>query len=290
MKSRDLVAFLGLALAWGSSFLWIKIAVAEIGPFTLVALRLFFGVLGLSLVVWIGRPAWPKRRGEWITLAVLGLTNTAAPFVLISWGEQFIDSAVASVYNSTVPLFTVLIAHLFLREERFSLLRMIGVVIGFLGVVLIFARDLAQGFRLGLLGQGAVLLAALLYGASAVLTRRNTKQIDRRLIALLPLLVADSLAWGGAVTVEAPLQLPQLPITWVAAVWLGLIGSFVAYLLYFHLVHNIGPTRAAMVTYTFPVSGLMLGALFLGEQISLNLVAGSALVVGSLLIVNRVRR
>jgi drug/metabolite transporter (DMT)-like permease len=76
----------------------------------------------------------------------------------------------------------------------------------------------------------------------------------------------------------------------VAAVWLGLIGSFVAYLLYFHLVHNIGPTRAAMVTYTFPVSGLLLGAVFLGEQITLNLVAGSALVIVSLLIVNRARR
>lgn len=290
MKTRDLLAFLGLALAWGSSFLWIKIAVAEIGPFTLVALRLLFGAIGLAALVLISRPAWPLRRGEWITLAVLGITNTAAPFVLISWGEQFIDSAVASVYNSTVPLFTVLIAQVVLREERFSRLRVIGVVLGFLGVVVIFAEDLLAGVQLGLLGQGAVLMAALLYGGSAVLARRNTKQLDRRIIALVPLLVADLAVWTGVVAVESPLRLPQLSLTWMAILWLGIIGSFVAYLLYFHLVHSIGPTRAAMVTYTFPVTGLLLGALFLDERITTNLVLGSLMVLASLLVVNRARR
>lgn len=290
MKTRDLIAFLGLAIAWGSSFLWIKIAVAEIEPFTLVALRLLFGALGLAVVVAIGRPPLPKSRAEWATLAVLGVTNTAAPFVLITWGEQFIDSAVASVYNSTVPLFTVLIAHVFLREERFSALRMLGVAIGFLGVVVIFARDLVEGAQLGLLGQGAVLAAAMLYGGSAVLARRNTKGLDRRVIALAPLIVADVVVWGGAVSLENPIQLPQLPITWIAIVWLGVIGSFIAYLLYFHLVHNIGPTRAAMVTYTFPVTGLLLGAIFLSEHLTPNLIGGSALVLASLLIVNRARR
>ncbi len=289
MKTRDLLAFLGLALAWGSSFLWIKIAVAEIGPFMLVALRLLIGVIGLSVVVLISRPSWPAGRSAWITMGVLGLTNTAIPFVLISWGEQFIDSAVASVYNSTVPLFTVVIAHLALRDERFSRLKVLGVVLGFLGVVVIFAEDLLAGVRPGLLGQGAVLLAAMLYGASAVLARRNTKQLDRQVIALLPLVIADLTVWTGVVALESPLRLPQLTLTWVAILWLGVIGSFLAYLLYFYLVHSIGPTRSTMVTYTFPVTGLLLGAVFLDESITANLLLGSLMVLVSLLVVNRLR-
>lgn len=289
MKPRDLFAFLGLALAWGSSFLWIKIGVAELQPFNLVALRLFFGVLGLAAVVAIGRPPWPSTRLEWLTLLALGVTNTAAPFVLITWGEQFIDSAVASVYNSMVPLFTVLIAHVFLREERFGLLRVLGVIVGFLGVLVIFAQEFTKGVGQGLLGQGAVLLAAIYYGGSAVLTRRNTKQIDRRIIAFVPLIVADVLAWAGAAAAERPIQLPRMPLTWLAVLWLGVIGSFIAYLLYFHLVHNLGSTRATMVTYTFPVSGLLLGAVFLDEQITPNLIAGGVLVLASLVIVNRAR-
>lgn len=288
MKLKDWLAFLALGLAWGSSFLWIKIAIQEIGPFTLVALRLLFGVVGLLAVVAYSRPRWPGARRLWWVLVVLGLTNTAVPFVLISWGELFIDSAVAAVLNSTVPLFTMLIAHVFLSDDRMTLPRIVGLLVGFGGVIILLSRDLVfqSGLSGGVLGQGAVLLAALFYAGSGVFARRNTQGLSPIVQALVPLLVADSAIWLAVPLTESPLTLPQLPLTWVAILWLGLVGSCFAYLLYYYLLHSVGPTRTTLVTYVFPLVGVALGVIFLNELLDWHLFVGGTMVVGSIAVVN----
>ena len=280
------MAFIALSLAWGSSFLWIKIALQEIGPFILVALRLLFGILGLLAVVAYNRPNWSDTRRLWVVLAVLGITNTALPFVLISWGEQFIDSAVAAILNSTVPLFTMVIAHRFLQDDRLTLQRVIGLVVGFFGVVALLLRDLDGGTQDNLLGQAAVLLAAICYAFSSVFARRNAKGVSPLVQAFVPLLVADAVMWVITPLVESPVEFPGLPITWLAIAWLGLVGTCIAYLLYFYLLHSIGPTRTTMVTYVFPLVGVALGVIFLNETLDINLLMGGALVVGSIIIVN----
>ncbi len=287
MKTKDWLAFIALSLAWGSSFFWIKIAVAEIGPFLLVALRVLFGILGLLLVMLLRRPARPTDPRVWRNLLILGITNTALPFVLISWAEQYIDSAVASILNSSVPLFTTMIAHFVLSDDRLTRKRVLGMLVGFAGVIVLVARDLGQDIRLNLLAQGAMILAVLFYAGSAVYARRNTKGVSPIIQALVPLLAADAFIWALTPIVESPIHFPALPLTWVALLWLGLIGSCTAYLLYFYLLHSVGPTRATMVTYTFPVVGVALGVLFLHEALDINLIAGAVLIVGSLLIVNR---
>jgi drug/metabolite transporter (DMT)-like permease len=289
MKLKDWIAFILLGLAWGSSFLWIKIAVREIGPFTLVALRLLFGILGLAVVLAYMRPKWPDRRGLWGAMLVLGLTNTAIPFVLISWGELHIDSAVAAVLNSTVPLFTMVIAHLFLSDDRLTLPRLIGLLVGFGGVVVLLLRDLdlASGLSNGnAIGQGAVLLAALFYASSGVFARRNTQGLSPIVQALVPLVVADSAIWLAAPVAEAPFALPKLPLTWLAIIWLGLVGSCFAYMLYYYLIHSVGPTRTTLVTYVFPLVGVALGVIFLNELLDWHLLAGGTMVVGSIAIVS----
>jgi len=288
MKLKDWLAFLALGLAWGSSFLWIKIAIAEIGPFTLVALRLLFGFMGLLAVVAYSRPRWPAAQRLWWVLVVLGLTNTAVPFVLISWGELYIDSAVAAVLNSTVPLFTMLIAHLFLSDDRITVPRIIGLLVGFGGVIVLLSRDLdfQSGLSGGVLGQGAVLLAALFYAGSGVFARRNTQGLSPIVQALVPLIVADSAIWLAVPLTESPFTLPQLPITWIAILWLGLIGSCFAYLLYYYLLHSVGPTRTTLVTYIFPLVGVALGVIFLNEVLDWHLFVGGTLVVGSIAVVN----
>jgi drug/metabolite transporter (DMT)-like permease len=289
LKTKDLLAFLALSLAWGSSFLWIKIAVQELGPFTLVAFRLLFGILGLALIVAYMRPAWPRSRRLWGALAILGTINTAIPFVLISWGEVYIDSAVASILNSSVPLFTTVIAHYFLKDDRITSQRLVALALGFAGVVVLVLRDLggdSQGGYLALLGQGAVLLASLSYAFSAVYARRNTEGVTPIVRALVPLIAADSLIWVGASIIESPIVLPQSRLVWTAILWLGLIGSAIAYLLYFYLIHSIGPTRASMVTYTFPVIGVALGVVFLNEILDVNLAVGAILIIASIVIVN----
>lgn len=287
MSIRSWGAFLLLGSIWGSSFLWIKIALDELGPFTLVGFRLLFGALGMLVVFLIQRPAFPKDRRVWAQLVLMGVTNTALPFVLISWGELAIDSSVASILNSTTPLFTLIIAHFFLSDERMTIPRALGLLLGFAGILLLFSRDVGlDGFRTGLMGQAAVLTAAISYAASSVFARRAFRGVPLLAQASIPLFAADLMIWGGAFALESPLAIPQLPITWLAVAWLGLLGSCVAYLLYFYLINNVGSTRSTLVTYMFPVIGVALGVLFLGERLDVRLVIGALMVVAGIGVVN----
>lgn len=287
MKPREWAVFVALGLIWGSSFLWIKVAVQEVDAFTLVGWRLLFGTLGMVAVIALRRPPFPRNGRTWVALAVLGIINTALPFVLISWGEKSIDSAVAAVLNSTVPLFTLVIAHLFLHDERITWRKVVGLLIGFAGVLALMARDLElEGMRAGVLGQAAVLVAALSYASASVFARRTMREISPLVQAFVPMAFADAIVWTAATQVGEPGRLPALPITWVALLWLGLLGSCVAYLLYYSLLHSVGATRAVMVTYIFPVVGVALGVLFLNELADWHLLVGGILVVASIAVVN----
>jgi len=287
VKLRDWGAFSLLGLIWGSSFLWIKVAVQELGPFTLVGFRLLFGLLGLVVVVLARRPTFPRDLKTWLALATLGIFNTALPFVLISWGEKSIDSALAAILNGTVPLFTLVIAHWFLHDDRMTLPRVFGLVIGFIGVVVLMSRGGdSPNARGSVLGQAAVLGAALSYAGAAVFARRNLRQIVPVVQAFVPMLVAETAIWAAAAVLEWPLHLPTRPITWLALLWLGLLGSCTAYLLYFYLLHSVGPTRATLVTYVFPVVGLVLGVVFLDELVDWHLAVGAALVAAGIGVVN----
>jgi drug/metabolite transporter (DMT)-like permease len=164
---------------------------------------------------------------------------------------------------------------------------LIGLLVGFAGIVVLLSRDLEGGYHANLLGQAAVLLAAMFYAGSSVFARRNTKGLSPIVQALVPLLVADAAIWVVTPVVESPLTLPSLPITWLSIAWLGLIGSCIAYLLYYYLLHSVGPTRTTLVTYVFPLVGVALGVIFLNEQLDWHLFVGGAMVVGSIALVNR---
>ena len=152
MKLKHWLVFLLLGAIWSSSFMWIKLALQEISPIALVAFRTLFGLLFGIVVIAIQRIAWPRTLKDWTPLLVLGITNIAIPFFLISWGEQSIDSAVASILNATVPLFTILIAHYLLQDDKMTTPKVLGLLMGFAGVVILMSKDI--GASLGsLLGQ-----------------------------------------------------------------------------------------------------------------------------------------
>lgn len=289
MNLKSWLAFIGLGVIWGSSFLWIKIALQEIGPFLLVSLRILFGIITLLFVVWIQKPRWPWSHRVWLNLLFLGLINNAAPYLLISWGELHIDSAVAAILNSTVPLFTMVIAHAFLSDDRITRDRIFALGLGFAGIFILLSRDLIGGFQVGLLGQAAVLLASLSYAISSVFARRTTRELSSPLPALIPLFSADAAMWAVTPLAESPLKLPGSAITWVAVLWLGVLGVAIAYLLYFYLLHKVGPTRTMLVTYVFPLVGVVLGVIFLNELLDWHLILGAMMVVGSIVLVNRGR-
>ncbi|HSB90672.1 MAG TPA: EamA family transporter [Anaerolineales bacterium] len=287
MKAREWTMFGVLGLIWGSSFLWIKIAVADVGPLTLVGWRLLFGLAGLAVVVALRRPHFPGDARTWGAMVLLGLTNTALPFALISWGETSIDSAVASILNGTVPLFAMVIAHFALHDDRITVPRVVGLVTGFIGVVALMARDIGpQGVQQGLLGQAAVLLAAVFYAGSSVFARRTLRGVSPVVQAFVPLIGADTFIWVAALSAESSKLVPAQGQTWLALAWLGILGSCIAYLLYFGLIQSVGPTRATVVTYVFPVVGVILGVLFLHEMVDQHLVIGAGLIVAGIVAVN----
>lgn len=287
LSVREWGAFLLLGAIWGSSFLWIKIAVAEVGPATLAAIRLFFGLAGLLAVARLTRQPFANLRAFFPAYLFMGIFNTALPFMLINWAETRIDSALAAILNATVPLFAIVIAHFWLADERITLTRVAGLIVGFLGVVVLVSREFGpQGVHGSIWGQVAMLVASLSYAVSANFTRRHLRGHPPLVQATMVVLIADAISWTAAVLSDRPLALPQTGLTWFALVWLGLLGSCVAYLLYFHLINAWGPTRASVVTYVFPVIGLLLGIIFLHEVADWRLIAGSALVVGGIVVLN----
>jgi drug/metabolite transporter (DMT)-like permease len=287
MKTKDWLAFILLGVIWGSSFLWIKIAVQEISPILLVSFRLLFGAVGLAVAALFLQPKWPRQRRIWLFLILFGFTNNAIPYVLISWGEQFIDSGVAAVLNSTTPLFTMILAHFYLHDDRITPARLSGLLIGFVGIIILVSRDIQPGMHFNVLGQVAVLIASALYAGSSVLARRTTRGIQPIVQGLIPLPGAGAAMWLTTLALYRPITPPQLPITWAAILWLGLLGTALAFLLYFYLLNSVGPTRTALVTYVFPLVGVILGVVLLQEALNWQLILGGALVVSSIVLVNR---
>jgi drug/metabolite transporter (DMT)-like permease len=285
LKPKHWFVFLLLGAIWSSSFMWIKIAVQEVGPITLVAFRVLFGLLFGVVVILFQRARLPRSFKEWSPLLLLGVTNVAIPFFLISWGEQSIDSAVAAILDATVPLFTILIAHFLLHDDKMTVQKVTGLLIGFAGVVILMSKDIGASFG-SVLGQLAVVLACIFYAGSSVFARRTTEDTPGILRSAGPLLSATAIMWPATFLLESPIKIPHLAVTWISLLFLGIFGSGLAFVLSYYLLHEIGPTRTSMVTYLFPIGGVLLGVIFLNEKLSWQLLAGTVLVIVSLAVVN----
>lgn len=286
MKLKHWIVFIALGLIWSSSFLWIKIGVQEVSPLVLVSFRMLFGALTATAYAIYLKTTWPRDRRTWTIFAILGPVSLAIPIFFISWGEQTIDSAVAAILNATVPLFTILIAHYWLGDDKMTFQKVLGLLIGFGGVVILLSKDLSAGAHSSVIGQGAVILASVFYAASAVGARKFTQHVPAPARSAMPLITSTILMWALTPSIEQPFIFPALPLTWVAVLWLGVLGSGVATVLFYYLLHEIGPTRTSMVTYIFPPGGVLLGVIFLDEQLSWQLLVGTLLVVASLAVTN----
>lgn len=302
------LVFGALSAAWGSSFLFIKIGLDEgLPPLTLVTFRLLIAVAFLSVVLRLTGGRLPRQRLTILRLAALGLINVAIPFGLITWGELWIPSALASILNGLVPLFTIVLAALLLRDEPITSNRLAGLVIGFVGAVLLLspqmsASDPAVDSTMMLLGELAVVVASLSYAFAAVFIRRfisgrplvedpvrGPRSLTPVETALPQCISALTIIAVLAFVFERPdgafLVPPTLP-AWFAVGWLGIIGSGIAYLLFFRLISAWGATRTTLVTYVMPVIGIALGVLVLGERLELAEVLGAILVIGGLVLAN----
>lgn len=213
MKLKHWIVFILLGLIWSTSFLWIKIGVQEIGPMSLVAFRMLFGAITALAIALHQKVTWPRDFKTWGIFAILGLTSLAIPIFLISWGEQTIDSAVASILNATVPLFTIVIAHFWLSDDKMTLQKALGLLIGFAGVVVLMSKDLNTSAHSSVIGQGAVILAAVFYAGSTVFARKATQHVAGLARGAAPLMTAAIFMWLTAPWIERPFEIPTLPLT-----------------------------------------------------------------------------
>ena len=286
MKPKHWFVFITLGLIWSSSFLWIKIGVQEIGPMALVAFRMLFGALTAVAIGLYQKVQWPRDLRTWIIFGILGPTSLAIPIFFISWGELTIDSAVASILNATTPLFTIVIAHFLLQDDKMTVQKVLGLLVGFAGTVILLSEDLTVGAQSSVIGQAAVILASIFYAGSAVVGRKLTQHVGGTVRGAMFLITSTIFMWIVGPLAEQPFLFPTLPLTWISVLWLGILGSGLAVIMLWYLIHEVGPTRASLVTYLFPVGGVILGVIFLDEHLSWQLLAGTVLIIASLAVVN----
>jgi drug/metabolite transporter (DMT)-like permease len=279
MQTRALAALVILGWGFGAAFLFMKVIVDEISPSELVAGRMFLGALTVGLVLAVLRRA-PRLSPSIVgRTALLALMDSVLPFTLVAWAETRIDSGVASVLISTMPLFTIVIVSSVLPDERLAPVRLLGIGLGFFGVIALTngdVLDIRSGDAIGML---AVIGAAASYAAAAVYAKVLLRSEDALSLTGLKLGLGAVLALGMALTLHGVPNYGTLSVeAGSSLVALGVLSTGFTFMLYFWLVANAGSVYASLVTYVVPVAGLTLGWAVLGEEIGVNTALGAALI------------
>jgi drug/metabolite transporter (DMT)-like permease len=283
----DLLVFLALGFFWGSSYLFIKIGVDHgLTPFTLISFRLLIGFLFLASVVAIAGEALPREPRMYGHLFVMGVINIAIPFSLITYAEQTVASSLASVINSAVPLFVIVIAALFLAGETITIGRLAGLAVGFVGVALLVGFDVADLSSANAVGEIALIGATISYAVGNVYAKRHVHGLRPMIPALLQVFFGLLVTGSLALLTEHPLAAVPQPEALFAVAWLGFFGSGLAYLSYFRILQRWGATRTSMVAYLLPVVGIALGAVVLREPVTATTLVGTGLVIAGIALVN----
>ncbi len=282
---RQWLVFLYLGcIAWGTSFLWIKFALREIGPMTMVSWRLIFGVaITWAVIRWKKFDIVWSGKNFWLP-AALGVSSVAVPISLIGFAETRIDSGLAGVLNATMPLWTMVMAHFALHDESITVPKLAGLMVALGGIFVLMNPEL--GKERDVLGQLAMIGATLLYGISTVTQRKYLRGVHPFQTSL-PLLLGGSVFIVIAASIfEAPFTIPKEPLTWIACAWMGIIGMGLATFAWFYLINKWDATRISLVTFVFPPTAVLLGIVFLGEPLHWDIVLGGSLIISGIALVN----
>jgi len=289
MPGKFVIELILLAALWGASFLFMRVATPEFGAIALIELRVLIAGLVL-LPFWFAREASANRwlvRSEWRALATVGILNSAIPFVLFAYATLYITGGFASILNATAPIWGALVAWLWLRKTM-PINGIIGLALGFLGVVYLVSGSFSLSFDEKTLGVLAASIAPFLYGVAANYTSEKMAHIS-------PLAIATFSQLSAAI-VLLPISLFFLPDgdistrAWLSVLAMAVLCTSIAYLMFFRLIVNIGPTRAITVTFLIPVFGMFWGAMFIDETITWRMIVGSVVILlGTALVTNVLR-
>jgi drug/metabolite transporter (DMT)-like permease len=285
---NDWLALGVLALMWGTSYAFIKLGVQSGGlpTFTLIASRLFIGFVFLASVVLIAREPLPRSPRIYMHLVVMAIINIVIPFYLITTAERSVTSAIAAIINGAVPLIVILLAALVLHDEPITLGRLIGLLVGYAGVIVIVSPGFANSTGSQVSGELALVGSTIAYGIGAVYTRRNMRGLRPMIPAMFQVGFAFLIVGTLALVTEHPFAVAWNGDALLAVSWLGIFGSGAAYLLNFRLLSRIGATRTSILAYFLPIIGIISGGLMFQEHIDPIVLAGTALVLGGIALVN----
>ena len=279
------LAFVGLGLIWGASFLFFKLGVQDMSPTVLVLVRSASGAVALALIMWLSRRSLlgGKLRERIGHFAIMGVTNAVIPWIAIAWGEQTISSGLASILNATTPFWTAVFIFWVIPMERPSIVNYAGVLLGIAGVVILVIPDIStHGLSGNLWGALAVVVASMSYAVSALYQRVRMRGMDVFQQSLGQLIASTIIVF--------PLAVPSLPHVHLAlesmgaVLALGALGSGVAYLLYYYTMNTLGPVRAVGVTFVVPITAVFWGAVLLHESLSLAIVAGMLVILAGIVL------
>ncbi len=282
MGATEWLLLLLLSVLWGGSFFFFKVLVdAQLPPFTIVLGRVGIAAIALLSIVYSSGRRMPKSPAVWGAFLVMGALNNVLPFSLIVFGETQISSGLASIFNATTPIFTVLLAQVLTSDERLTSGKIAGIVLGLLGVVVLIGPAAVHGLNVASIAQLACLGAAFIYGCAGIYGRRF------KAMGVAPIVTAAGQVCGStiimiplAAIVDRPWSLAHAPSStaWWAMIALALLSTAVAYIIYFRILSVAGATNLLLVTFLIPVSALVLGTFVLGERLGVTAFAGMAII------------
>lgn len=280
MTAKEWIMLVSLSILWGGSFFFTGVAVKELPPLTIVAVRVGLAAVILNVVIRSIGLRMPKDRGVWAAFFAMGLLNNVIPFSLIVWGQMHVASGVASVLNATTPLWTVIVANLVTADEKMTGPRTLGVIVGFIGVAVMIGQKASAPLGYEIIAPFAVLGGALSYALAGVLGRRFAAlrvvptvtaagQMTASTVVLVPMALIVDRPWL--------LETPSLH-AWAALIGIAALSTALAYVLYFRILATAGATNVLLVTFLIPVSSIFLGAKVLGEKLSADDLLGLMLI------------
>lgn len=281
MGLSEWILLVVLSVLWGGSFFFIKIVLKDLQPLTVVLSRVSLAAIALTTFVFLKGKRMPISPSLWGEFLVMGILNNLLPFSLIVWGETHIDSGLAAILNTTTPVFTVVLAHFLTQDERLTPNRIVGILLGLCGVVVLVGLEALHRIGMNSLGQVAILGAACSYGCAGIYGRRFKRFSPE--VAAAGMLTGTAIMMLPLVLIlEHPWTLSPSAATWEAVLGLSLLSTAIAYLIYFHLLAVAGATNLLLVTFLIPVSALGLGVFILGEQLQWTEFFGMVLIFAGL--------
>jgi len=278
MKAR--LVWLVLCGIWGSTWLFIKLGLEDLPPFTFAAIRFIIAVAIVFSIIRIRGLALPRARNDWILLAVTGILSFGFNYGLVFWGEQYITSGLAALLQATTPAFGLVFAHFNLPGERLSWTRIGGVVLGVCGVAVVFSNQLAVAGRQALAGCVALLLSSIFVAYSNVLVKKHGKNLNPAIMTAGQMLFGLLLLLVASITLEGnPLRYHWTKMAVIALLYLAIVGSVIAFLLYYWLILNMDVTKSMLIALVTPVVAVILGMIVLNEEFGWRTLAGGAMIM-----------